>query len=149
MRTHLTASLPRRLRQAARYAVGVWLVGFAWSMIVFAIPALRWMPSVPGVSKFPAVSVVLLPSYVVLLTLLTRRYLQHTPPEQRQDEGLRLGTFFLLANTALDVLVYVGIFCGVDYFAYASIWVADALLVGLPYALGASAARRHDQRSAA
>jgi hypothetical protein len=56
-----------RLLKGIWYAVVLWLVGFVWGMIVFMVPLLKNVPSISHVSKLPAVSLVLLPLYLVML----------------------------------------------------------------------------------
>ena len=56
--------------EATWYAIVLWIVGFVWSMTVYMIPALKNMSSISHISKLPAVSVVLLSLYLVMLWYL-------------------------------------------------------------------------------
>jgi len=52
------------------YAFVLWIVGFIWGMIVLAVSTLKQIPSIAYVAKLPAVSVVLIPTYVAILYYL-------------------------------------------------------------------------------
>jgi len=51
-------------------------------------------------------------------------------------EGLKLGGMIFVVNLVLDVVVYLILFNGADYFTFASIWVAYAIFVFLPWLVG-------------
>ena len=103
-------------------------------MTVYMIPALKNMPSISHISKLPAVSVVLLSLYLVMLWYIARRYLAST--NRRSVEGLKLGFVLALITIVLDTLVYVVLLGSVDYFAFLSIWIAYAMFVIVPWLLG-------------
>lgn len=84
--------------------------------------------------KYPAISSVLLPLYLLLMWLLARRYLRST--DAKAIEGVKLGAVIFLVTIILDALVYVVLLGGADYFAYLSIWVAYALFVFVPWFVG-------------
>jgi hypothetical protein len=46
------------------YGVVLWVIGFVWRVIVFAVPALKDVPTILCVSRFPAVSSVLIVAYI-------------------------------------------------------------------------------------
>ena len=112
------------------YALVLWLLGFAWGMVVFISPALRSIASVAYVSKLPAVSVVLIPVYSAILYFLTRVSLKGTT--NRAIAGLKFGLWLAIPNIILDAIVYVILFVSHDYFSYVSIWVAYALFLIIP-----------------
>jgi uncharacterized membrane protein len=122
------------------YAMVLWLVGFVWGMIVFMVPVLRDVPSIPHVSKLPAVSLVLLPLYLVMLWYLAPRLL--ASGRAKAVEGLRVGIVLVLVTLVLDSLVYVFLFGSGDYFAFLSVWVAYVMFVLVPWFAG-----RHLQRT--
>jgi hypothetical protein len=123
-----------RLGAALGYAVLLWIIGFIWGMIVFIAPSLKAVPSIAYVSKYPAISFVLLPVYLVLVYFLARRYLRST--KEKATEGLKLGIVILLVTIVLDALVYVALLGGGDYFAFLSIWVSYAMFVLVPWLVG-------------
>ena len=126
---------------AVWYSIVLWVVGFVWGVIVFMVPSLKNVPSVPYVSKLPAVSIVLLPLYLVMLWYLAPRYLKSTHAEGA--EGLKLGVVIFLITILLDALVYVLLFGSLDYFAFLSIWVAYAMFILVPWFLGRRLERVH------
>jgi hypothetical protein len=99
-------------------------------MVVFMTPSLKNVPSVPFVSKFPAVSVPLLIVYVFLIYYLAKKYLAGT--DDKRPEAWKYGISLVLVSIILDTLVIVVAFKGHDYFSYLSIWVAYALLLFVP-----------------
>jgi hypothetical protein len=99
-------------------------------MIVFLTPPLKGIPSVPFVSKFPAVSVPLLIVYVFLIYYLAKRYLARAVDQRA--EAWKYGISLVLVSIILDTLVIVVALKGHDYFSYLSIWVAYALLLFVP-----------------
>lgn len=117
------------------YASVLWLLGFAWGMVVFISPALRSIASVAYVSKLPAVSVVLIPVYSAILYFLTRASLKGTT--NGAIAGLKFGLWLAIPNIILDAIVYVILFASYDYFSYVSIWVAYALFLIIPVVVGA------------
>jgi hypothetical protein len=122
------------LAKGVWYAIVLWIVGFVWGMVVFMIPSLKNVPSIPHVSKLPAVSVVLFPLYLMMLWYLARRYLAST--HGKAAEGLRLGIVLALVTIALDALVYVFLLGSGDYFAFLSIWIAYAMFLLVPWFVG-------------
>ncbi|HSS22140.1 MAG TPA: hypothetical protein VLL54_18870 [Pyrinomonadaceae bacterium] len=138
--------MPQRLGKALGYAALIWLVGFAWGTVVFITPALKSVPSIPYVSRFPAISFpVLLISFPVLLIwipvayLLARSYLKTTG--EPGSEGLRLGVTFAVVNLLLDLLVLVLLFKnGFVYFASLTVWLAYLILIIVPWRTGSSRA---------
>ena len=110
------------------------MVGFIWGVIVFTVPLLKNLPSVLYLSKYPAVSFPLLVAYVILLFVLTPRYLKMA--ERKEVEGLKFGVTLTLINFLLDFVVYCVLLNGVDYFAYFSIWFAYILFIVIPWAIG-------------
>jgi len=135
------ASTPYQLGRAAAHAVLIWVIGFFWGMVVFMTPPLKNIPSVPFVSKFPAVTVPLLVAYLFLIPYLAKKYLAKAA--DRKAEAWKYGIVLLLISAILDVLIIVVAFKGHDYFSYLSIWVAYALLLFLP--LRAASAQRQNR----
>jgi hypothetical protein len=123
-----------RLVKEIWYAIVLWLVGFVWGMIVFMVPFLKNVPSIPYVSKLPAVSVVLLPLYLVMLWYLAPRLLASA--QAKAGEGLRFGIVLFLVTLVLDSLVYVLLLGSGDYFAFLSIWVAYVMFLLFPWLVG-------------
>lgn len=113
-------------------------------MIVFMTPPLKNIPSVPFVSKFPAVSVPLLIVYVFLIYYLAKKYLAGT--DDKRSEAWKYGISLVLISIILDTLVIVVAFKGHDYFSYLSMGRVCAALVctaeGVACGLGAGAVAR-------
>jgi hypothetical protein len=123
-----------RLVKGIWYAVVLWLVGFVWGMIVFMVPLLKNVPSISHVSKLPAVSLVLLPLYLVMLWYLAPRL--PASAQAKTVEGLKFGIVLVLATMVLDTLVYVFLLGSGDYFAFLSIWVAYVMFLLVPWFVG-------------
>lgn len=116
------------------YAIILWVVGFVWGVIVFTVPLLKSVPSIPLVSKFPAVSLVLLPLYLLILWYLTPRLLASS--QAKTVEGLKFGIVLVLVTLVLDSLVYVLLLGSGDYFTFLSIWVAYVMFILVPWLVG-------------
>ena len=127
-------STPFKFGKVLMYAFVLWIIGFIWGMIVFAVPSLKQISSIVYVSKFPAVSVVLIPAYIVILYYLGSKHLKAF--ENRPHEWLKFGLTLAVANSLLDILVYVILFGSADYFTYLSIWLAYALFLAIPWMVG-------------
>ena len=121
---------PYRLGTCIGHALLIWVVGFVWGMIVFMTPPLKNIPSVPFVSKFPAISLPLLLIYVFLVYFLSKRYLAGAV--DKRAEAWKYGIALVVINIVLDTLIIVLLFKGHDYFSYLSIWIAYALLMFVP-----------------
>ena len=93
-------------------------------------PPLKNIPSVPFVSKFPAISLPLLLIYVFLVYFLSKRYLAGAV--DKRAEAWKYGIALVVINIVLDTLIIVLLFKGHDYFSYLSIWIAYALLMFVP-----------------
>ena len=119
------------------YAIILWVVGFVWGVIVFMVPLLKNLPSIPLVSKFPAVSLVLLPLYLLILWHLTPRLLASS--QAKTVEGIKFGIVLVLVTLVLDTLVYVFLLGSGDYFTFLSIWVANVMFILVPWFVGTSA----------
>jgi hypothetical protein len=109
-------------------AVALWAVGFAWGSIVFTVPQLMDLPSLPHVSKYPAISGVLLVLYIALAIFIVRREVR----DGNTRLCLKLGLILSASNFLLDLMVYFLILNARDYFEYFSVWVSYALLLFLP-----------------
>jgi hypothetical protein len=117
------------------FGVLLWIVGFAWGSIVFMTPALKGIPSVPHVSQYPAISAPLLVLFPLLAYSFTRLCMGKAEP--KGAVGLQVGILFAASNFLLDLLILVLAFkAGFGFFGYASIWVAYALLVIVPWLAG-------------
>ena len=135
--------MPYNLRKALGYAIVLWMIGFVWGTIVFMVPTLMDMGSVPYISKYPAISVPIIVIYVILLFVLMPGYLE--PVSEKRVEGLKFGFLLLVSNFVLDAEVYVGLFGDTEYFTYFSIWLAYALFIIIPWLTG----HRLQQRASA
>jgi hypothetical protein len=127
--------MPQKIGQALAYALLIWFIGFAWGTVVFMTPALKDLPPIPYISRYPAISFPVLLLWIFVTYLLARNYLKtvSNPP----SEGLRLGVMFALINVILDLLVLVLLFGnGFVYFASLTVWVAYTILVVLPWLVG-------------
>jgi hypothetical protein len=125
---------PYRVKTALWYGTLLWIIGFVWGMIVFMMPTLNGVPSIPYVSKDPAISVPLIVLYLILSYFMAKSYLDLAG--DRPTEGLKFGVTAFLLNILLDILIYVVLFRSSDYFAYVSIWLTYAILIGIPWIAG-------------
>ena len=125
--------MPSRIGRALTYAVLIWLVGFVWGSVVFMTPALKNVPTIPYISRYPAISFPILVIWLVLAYLLARKYLKSAG--NKANEGLKLGLMFSVVNLALDLLVLVFLFgTGFAYFSSLTVWLAYVLLLVVPWA---------------
>ena len=118
------------------YALLLWIIGFVWGTIVFMVPVLKNIGSIPYVSKFPAISVPLLIVLLVLLYFLSKSYLKEIV--QKVQSGLILGLVIFVINFVLDLIVYFLLFKSTDYFAYLSIWLSYVIMILIPWLTGRS-----------
>lgn len=129
--------MPQKIGKAVLLGVLIWIVGFVWGSVVFMTPALRNIPAIPFVSRYPAISFPLLILWIAGTYLIARSYLKTVA--NKSEEGLRLGFVFALVNLLLDVLVIVWLFKnGLGYFPSVTVWLAYFLLVIVPWLTGRS-----------
>jgi len=127
--------MPYRFGLALGLALVVWMSGFVWGTIVFMTPALKDVPEIPHISRYPVISFPLLIVWTIAAVFLARAYVRGTP--HKTAEGLKFGLILALVNFLLDVLVLAIAFGGGwDVFRYASLWVAYLLLVLIPWLMG-------------
>jgi hypothetical protein len=132
--------MPRKIGKALAFAVLIWIVGFVWGMVVFMTPALKGLPTIPYVSRYPAISFPVLLIWILLTYLLSRSYLRSVTDQA--GEGLKLGVMFALVHFVLDLLVLVLLFkTGFGYFASLTVWLAYCILVIVPCLVGRAPAR--------
>jgi hypothetical protein len=128
--------MPKKIGRAFAYALVIWLVGFVWGSVVFMSPALKNVPSLPYISRYPAISFPLLIIWIPLGYLLARSYLKRSATP---GEGLKLGVVFAVVNFVLDLLILVILFKnGFAYFASLTVWLAYFILVAVPWLTGRS-----------
>ena len=136
--------MPLRIGRALAYALLIWITGFIWGMVVFMTPALKSIPSIPYVSRYPAISFPLLILWLPITYVLARSYLKTTL--DKPAEGLRLGLAFAIVNFMLDLFVLVLLFKnGLAYFASLTVWLAYFILVTVPWFTGRSLASKPRQ----
>lgn len=129
--------MPHKIGKALAYAILIWIVGFIWGMVVFMTPALKGLPAIPYVSRYPAISFPVLIIWSLLTYLLSRSYLRSVADPA--GDGLKLGVMFALVNFVLDLLVLVLLFkTGLVYFASLTVWLAYCILVTVPCLVGRS-----------
>lgn len=129
--------MPSKLGKALAYAVLIWIVGFVWGSVVFMTPGLKNIPSIPFVSRYPAISFPLLVVWIFGAYLFARRYLKGI--DNKSAEGLRLGFVFAVTNLLLDLLVIVWLFKnGFGYFPSVTVWLAYFILLIVPWLTGRS-----------
>ncbi len=127
--------MPYRFGLALGLALVVWMSGFVWGSVVFMTPALKNVPEIPGVSRYPLISFPLLLVWSIAAVFLARAYLRGTP--HKAAEGLKFGLVLALVNVLLDALVLAIAFGGgCDVFRYATLWVAYLLLMLIPWLTG-------------
>lgn len=132
--------MPRKLGRALAFAVLIWIIGFVWGMVVFMTPALKDIPSIPYVSRYPAISFPILIIWILVTYLLAKKYLQTA--DDKTNEGCRLGITFAVVNFLLDLLFLVLLFRnGAGYFASLTVWLAYIILLTVPWLVGRSLSR--------
>jgi hypothetical protein len=132
--------MPRKLGKAMAFAVLIWIIGFVWGMVVFMTPALKDIPSIPYVSRYPAISFPILIISILVTYLLAKKYLQTV--DDKTNEGCRLGITFGVVNFLLDLLVLVLLFGnGASYFASLTVWLVYIILLTVPWLVGRSLSR--------
>jgi hypothetical protein len=130
--------MPHKIGKALAYAILIWVIGFMWGMVVFMTPALKSIPAIPYVSRYPAISFPVLILWLLITYLLARSYLKTAA--DRAQEGCRLGLVFAFVNLILDLLVLVLLFkTGFGYFASLTVWIAYFILLVVPCLVGRSA----------
>ncbi|HEV7681620.1 MAG TPA: hypothetical protein VGO68_05825 [Pyrinomonadaceae bacterium] len=131
--------MPQRIGRALAYALLIWITGFVWGMVVFMTPAMKEVPAIPYVSRYPLISFPLLILWLLIAYVLARKHLNTT--SAAPGEGLRLGVLFVLVNFVLDLLVLVILFKnGPAYFASLTVWLAYLILLTVPWFTGRSLA---------
>lgn len=127
--------MPQRIGRAFAYALLIWIIGFIWGSVVFMTPALKNIPSIPFVSRYPAISFPLLLVSIIITYVLARSYLKQT--SAGANEGLRLGILFAVVNCILDLLVLVLLFKnGFGYFASLTVLLDYLILIIVPWYAG-------------
>ena len=127
--------MPHKPVQALAYALLIWFTGFIWGSVVFMTPALKNIPAIPYVSRYPAISFPLLILWILLTYLLARSYLKTAT--DKAAEGCKLGVTFALVNVVLDLLVLVFLFKnGFGYFSSLTVWLAYIILSLVPWLVG-------------
>lgn len=128
--------MPQKIGRALAYALVIWLVGFVWGSVVFMTPALKNIPSLPYISRYPAISFPVLILWLLIAYLFARSYLKTSAAP---GEGLKLGLVFAVVNFVLDLLVLVLLFKnGFAYFASLTVWLAYFILLAVPWFAGRS-----------
>lgn len=121
--------------KALGLAAVIWMVGFVWGSIVFVVPALKSLSSVPYVSQYPAISFPLLVLFALLAFYFGRACLRSAA--NRATAGMWIGLIFAGVNVLLDFLVIVILFRGgAGFYGWASIWLGYALLLFIPWLQG-------------
>ena len=136
--------MPQRIGRALAYALLIWITGFVWGSVVFMTPALKEVPAIPYVSRYPLISFPLLVLWLLIAYVLARIHLKTT--RATPSEGCRLGLLFVMVNFVLDLLVLVVLFKnGFSYFASLTVWLAYFILLIVPWVTGRSLAATNDQ----
>ena len=121
--------------KAVGFGVVIWMVGFVWGSVVFMTPALKELPAIPLVSRYPAISFPLLVAVPLLAFFLGRSCLRTA--ENKAAAGLPIGAVFAATNLLLDLLILVLVFrSGWDYFASLTVWLGYGLLLSVPWITG-------------
>jgi hypothetical protein len=129
--------MPYKTGKALAYALLIWVTGFIWGSIVFMTPSLKSWPTIPYVSRYPAISFPILIVWPVLTYVLAKSYLKQA--QDKAEEGFKLGIIFAGVNAVLDLVVLVILLqAGFGYFASLTIWVAYFMLVIIPWMTGRS-----------
>jgi hypothetical protein len=127
--------VPQNFGKAIGYAIVIWLCGFMWGTIVFAIPFLREIKPIPYLSSNPAISFPIIVIWIFLVTKFTKSYFKRVP--NINHEALKLGLSFFILNAVLDLLVIVIAFGnGFQFYLSLSVWLAYAVLLVVPLKVG-------------
>ena len=127
--------MPHKIGKALAYAVLIWLVGFVWGSVVFMTPALKNIPSLPYISRYPAISFPLLIICPFFAYFLARRHLKSTTDQA--NAGLKMGIIFSGVNLVLDFLLLVLLFgTGLVFFSSLTVWFGYVLLLIVPWLTG-------------
>ena len=118
-----------RFKRALMWGFFLWIVGLAWGTVVFSIAPLKDLPTISYVSKYPAISGVLLFVYLALIVYISSRELK----SGNGSDGLKLGLTISVSNFLLDLIVYFLLLGSSDYFAYGSIWISYAAFLAIPW----------------
>lgn len=136
--------MPQRIGRALAYALLIWITGFVWGMVVFMTPAMKEVPSIPYVSRYPLISFPVLVLWLLITQMLARKHLRST--SANANEGFKLGVLFALVNFVLDLLVLVILFKnGTAYFASLTVWLAYLILLTVPWFTGRSLATANSE----
>ncbi len=122
--------MPLIPKKALIYSIYLWLTGFVWGTIVFMVPLLKDIPSLPYFSKFPAISFPILFAYALLLWIWSNSYLKYAGGGTL--EALKFGIFIFVLNLLLDLIVYRVFFTDESYFNYFSIWLSYLIMIVIP-----------------
>jgi hypothetical protein len=123
--------MPQKFGLALTFATLLWLLGFVWGSIVFMVPSLKSIASIPYVSGNPAISFPILITWIPMAYFLARIYLRRAT--NSRNEALNLGRLFAIVNVVLDTLVIVLLFgASMAYFASLTVWLGYALLALIP-----------------
>ena len=118
------------------YAVLIWVTGFVWGSCVFRIPALKNLPSIPYVSRYPAISFPLLIVFAICAYFFAKSCLATVA--DKSTVASRIGAVFSGTNFVLDLLVLALLFKnGVTYFESLTVWLAYAILFFVPQRVNA------------
>ena len=126
--------MPYKMGKVIAHSLLLWVIGFVWGTIVFMVPTLKNISSIPYISQYPAISVPLIITYIILLIFLSRSYLKAAG--NKISEGLKYGVALVVVNLILDLIVYIVLFKSTDYFEYASIYIAYAFFILIPVLSG-------------
>lgn len=109
------------------YAILIWVIGFVWGTVVFMVPALKGIPSIPMFSRYPLISFPLLILFPVMAYCFAPKCVDRSAGASSIPP---VGFVFSGVNIVLDYLVLVLAFkAGAEYFYFLSIWIAYAAIV--------------------
>ena len=121
--------------RAVGYAFVLLTVGFIWGALSANIAALRSAPPIPYFAHNAAVAIPILLAWAVLAYVLARRYFALTGAGA--SDGLPLGIVFAAAAFVFDLVVVAGLVGeGWRHFRQPVLWLAYALLLGIPWLVG-------------
>lgn len=127
--------MPSNPARTFLYTFTIWLFGFVWGSIVFMIPTLKEIPSVPYVSSCPAISVPGIIGFWFLAKVFSKKLLAGVPDPS--SEGIRIGVIFAGTCLVLDFFVIALAFnAGLELLVTLSIWLAYGAVLYVPYREG-------------
>lgn len=113
------------------HGLSIWLIGFTWGTVVFMTPALKEIPSIAHISRFPAIGFPLVFAFAGLAWVLAGRFFARCGAGAAMT-GL-YGLTLAGVNAGLDFVILVIAFGnGLGFYDSLTLWLAYAILYIVP-----------------